>query len=71
MQYGIYCITVLNSQRKGELFLPARKKMIKSIFEIIVKDGSSSGTDSEHLSKLSIKSLQNLRKVGTASNVEG
>ena len=40
-QYGIYCIMVLNSQIKEELFLPERKKMIKSIFEIAVKDSSS------------------------------
>jgi hypothetical protein len=44
-EYGIYCIMdcimVLNSQIKEELFLPERKKMIKSIFEIAVKDSSS------------------------------
>jgi hypothetical protein len=39
-QYRIYCIMVLNSQIKEELFLP-EKKMIKSIFEITVKDSSS------------------------------
>jgi hypothetical protein len=40
-EYGIYCIMVLNSQIKEELFLPERKKMIKSIFEIALKDSSS------------------------------
>jgi hypothetical protein len=40
-QYRIYYIMVLNSQIKEELFLPERKKMIKSIFEITVKDSSS------------------------------
>ncbi len=51
---------------QGRTISPSKKKDDKTIFEIIVKD-SSSGMDSEHLSN----SLQNLRKVCTASNVEG
>ncbi len=40
-QYRIYYIMVLNSEIKERTISPRKKKMIKSIFEITVKDSSS------------------------------
>ncbi len=57
-------------QRKEEPFLCPQEKNDKIPFASTVKD-SGSGIDMEHLSKLSIKFVTNLRKVCTTSNVEG